>query len=173
MTRIYMIPKTLVKNQFKDTTVKGLNVSINISKFDLNTLGKVMRLVDKTFDGKILFWKVVSQIDVQGQQVLHKLDQIFMDIFHEKDLYPEHMIDMDECEWEKETIKEILYAFWAWNEKNLLCSSNEVVDVTDFIYEAIRIINLLLEGEDSCLEAENLYEDGRQWFNGHIHLSIV
>lgn len=136
--------------------------SVLVSHFDLDTLGGIMRLMGRKDmeDGESVFWKLAAAIDVQGP---HKIRSIYYDLLFEA--VPNYMTVGDtyyfDSEWDYAI--ESVQAFWAWSEKNRLFATNELVEVTEFFAEAVRILELILVGEYDCPETQALLEAGRIW----------
>lgn len=136
--------------------------SVLVSHFDLDTLGGVMRLMGRKDmeDGESVFWKMAAMVDVMGP---HKMSGIRHQLLFEA--VPNYMTVGDtyyfDGEWDHAI--ESIQAFWAWSEKNRLFATNELVEVTEFFAEAVRILELILVGEYDCPETQALLEAGRIW----------
>lgn len=141
-----------------------------VSHFDLDTLGGVMRLMgqkDHEEGREDMFWAVAAQVDTQG---VHKLGEIKRSLWREavKDVSMStsefNTVDyFFSCEWEN--VMDNLHAFWAWSESNRLFAPRDgsIKDVTKFFEEAIRILLIILEGEDAHPEWVQLKKAGQEW----------
>lgn len=152
-----------------DNLPKFSNPVIAVSHFDLNTLGGVMRCLGvKDYDGpgeEDLFWQVAALVDTHG---IHKLGEI-QDILWRKatahvSTGTSAFNDADYffgCEWDYTV--ESLNAFWAWSESHHLFTPRDgsIQDVTEVFMEAIRVVNLLIEGDDHDDETQALYRAGK------------
>ena len=162
---------------------------IGVSHFDLDALGGVMRCLGlKDFDGEEdLFWQVAAQVDLRG---IHKLGEIQDEFLSQSQrggsLSPsgsENVWYHAKSQWDVAEAK--LNAFWAWSEANRLFAPRLVksedreftpglmdgsdladpnlVDVTTFFTEAIRIISLILEGSKLDPERVVFLQKGQDW----------
>tara|TARA_B100000131_G_scaffold163610_1_gene158218 strand:+ start:825 stop:1742 length:918 start_codon:yes stop_codon:yes gene_type:complete len=102
--------------------------TVLVSHLDLDTIGGCLRALGSTLvndDTYASFWKLAGFVDVNGP---HKLAQANAS---EKDLSR-------------------LYAFWAWKQANVgRTSQDECTDVTDLIWQAEGVLDLILDGGDS------------------------
>lgn len=151
-------------------------VVIGVSHFDLDTLGGVMRVLGvKEFDpeeGEDLFWRVAAQIDVRG---VHHLDDIFDRLQPSFDWSDMDRLTDQKYYWDCEVddTQDALNAFWAWSESNQLFAPRDgsVLDCTKFFVEAIRILNIILEGDTSNGEFQALDKAGEDWAAAKRQLS--
>jgi len=164
------------------------NLVIGVSHFDLDCLGGVMRCLSlKDFDGEEdLFWNVAAEVDLRG---VHKLGEIRDEFFARKSEGVKSPSGQEDVwyyctkQWNEAESK--LNAFWAWSEDCRLFAPRLVkpedreftpglmdgsdladpnlVDVTTFFTEAIRIISLILEGSKLDPERVVFLQKGQDW----------
>jgi hypothetical protein len=161
----------------------GRNLSLNfgsdevilVSHFDLDTLGGVMRSLNlKDWDeeeGEDLFWRAAALVDTVGP---HKLDtEIRASLWKE---YTKGISmgseEFNQADYEFESIWEItrseFNAFWAWSEAHRLFPPRDgsAADVTEFFFEAIETINLIIgSAEPSLMEAGVKWAESKQQLN--------
>jgi len=147
-----------------------VDLVIGISHFDLDTLGGVMRCLGvKNYEAgdENLFWQVAAEVDVKG---VHKLEEIrdglWRDAMTPYEMGTEDFNSEDyffNCWWDDAV--ESLNAFWAWSESHRLFPPRDgsVLDCTAFFTEAIRVVGLLIEGDDNCKETHDMYRTGKAW----------
>jgi len=143
----------------------GIEVDvIGVSHFDLDTLGGVLRVLNLKEKGHDLFWTVVALVDIRG---VHKLEEINNQLWRESTFESQYLSELNpdghffDCEWDD--VIDSLHGFWVWSEANRLFPPRDgsVQDVTDFFEEAIRVINLLIEGDELNKEYKALSQAGR------------
>lgn len=140
--------------------------AIGVSHFDLDTLGGILRVLNLKEEDHDLFWQVASLVDVKG---VHKLEEIKTQLWREATAESRDLSDLNsdgyffDCEWDD--VLDSLHGFWAWSEANRLFPPRDgsVQDVTDFFNEAIRVINILIEGNELDKEYKTLSQAGRDW----------
>jgi len=118
------------------------NMTIGISHIDLDTIGGIMRVTDCK-PQQDWFWELAGLIDVNGIHKLSKFSQSY------------NSIEVDR-----------LNAFWCWSESSRFCAPRDgsVVDCTDFVNIAIKIIYDILNGDKELIKA------GISWAKDKIKL---
>lgn len=105
------------------------NSVIMVSHFDLDTLGGCLALMGKKPDDR-KFWEAVEFIDKNG---------------------PHHLKKLGERE------QHLLNAFWAWNYKSGPQRAEGIIDITDKILEAGKVV------EEICKHNPEMIKEGMRW----------
>lgn len=123
--------------------------AIGISHFDLDTLGGIAAVLNKKPEDE-LFWNLAAYIDIHGA---HKLVDWVTKCNHVQDHSDVQLAEKK------------LFAFWAWSRVNKLYVVPEVLDVTDFILEAIKVITKIVEGDEKLLAAGQEFRESEHKLN--------
>ena len=127
--------------------------TIGVSHFDLDTLGGVMAILGRKPVGAYdwlgdtyphqfeSFWSTAAAVDTKGAHKLSELVESGSDMLS------------------KTSVVEALHAFWAWSEGNILFPERDgsVTDVTEFFETAMEVVEKILQGDETLLQA------GRDW----------
>ena len=130
---------------------------IGVSHLDLDAIGGVLSLLGQKPEHPG-FWTIAAEIDIRGA---HRLPSI-----------------LDESDEESEEMCKVLYAWWAWSEKNRVPApaDDTVVDVTEYVDHARRVLEDLLDPQPTFAEettgerpnqaldrAAALIDEGQKW----------
>lgn len=129
---------------------------IGVSHFDLDTLGGVLRVLERKPNDPD-FWAAAAAVDIQGP---HKLGTILEEVAAAAhDTWIESPTPGASREGLKKAVERKLHAFWAWSEEHRLTPDRggKVTDVTEFFNEAERVLGLILQGD------EELLRKGEEW----------
>ena len=153
-------------------------VVIGVSHFDLDTLGGAMRVLGiKEYDpeeGEDLFWAVAAQIDIRGVHHLKDITEGLKPAFDWSDM---DQLTQGKYFWDcgVTDLKDSLKAFWAWSEAHRLFAPRDgsVMDCTEFFEEALRVLQLILEGNDLDAEYSVLSFRAKEWVEAKEKLDVI
>jgi len=125
---------------YKNGVGKGVEV-VGLSHVDLDTLGGCMALLgDKPeVPG---FWELAEFVDLNGPHKIAKFGASQDNIYR-------------------------LNAFWAWSNKNRVMANRDgsVSDVTDQVWEGVKIISLILSGDTDLITDGVIYAEAEKKLN--------
>lgn len=145
-------------------------VVIGVSHLDLDTLGGIAAVLgvkydyDKAevgYDGPLEFWQLAAFVDVNGPHKIGEWEaRRHFDAEKKWSDWKDAIDHVDAMSW---NAIDSLNAWWAWSEKNrgpFAPRDGSVVDVTDYVKEAVRVLGLIAEADSFNREAEALYDAG-------------
>jgi hypothetical protein len=128
-------PPCLAKNRNLETY--GAFGAIGLSHVDLDALGGVLAFMGRRpHDVEVeKFWRLAAWVDINGP---HRLDEYSAGA----------------------AAREMLFAFWAWSEKNKQYAPRDgsVLDITEYVEKAETALHAILGGDKAMLEAGRAFE---------------
>ena len=150
---------------------------IGVSHFDLDTLGGVLRILEGKDPEDSVFWEAAALVDTLG---VHKLGEIkrtlraeALDGFDFGGVWYDHEAYGFDVDWD--CAAQSLNEFWAWSEAHRLFPPRDgsVLDCTEFFTEALRVLQLILEGNDLDAEYSVLSFRAKEWVEAKEKLDVI